>query len=281
MFLHTYDVLHIEKTGYVFLDYIIQNKQAWEEAFDHKHPRWGEENHIRLRNERLPFFCPDVIAELTAIHFKGRTVAQFCCNNGRELLSLMQLGAQKGVGFDIAENIVQQAKETAAKAGIDNCEFVTANILDIDSRYHNKFDFVLFTIGAIMWFQDLKPLFKKAAECLKPKGIIFIHDLHPFMNMLPLPGESVFRADQLNRMTYSYFRNDPWIENEGMAYMSERYESKTFTSFSHTMADIINALCFSNMHVRKLNEYAYDVGLTDVYDDKGYPLSFILISEKS
>ena len=263
------------------MDYMNKNKMAWEEAFDHRHPNWGDDNYKRLRNEQLPFFCPDVINELKAVNFEDKTVAQFCCNNGRELLSLMQLGAKNGIGFDIADNIIEQARETTEKAGIDNCEFVSTNILEIDSRYHNCFDFAFFTIGAITWFEDLKPLFKTVADCLKPNGIMLIHDFHPFMNMLAMPGEPGFDAKSLDKIIYSYFRTEPWIENEGMGYMSEQYASKTFTSFSHTVSDIINALSFSKMNVTSFNEYNYDVGLTDVYDGKGYPLSFILIAEKT
>lgn len=29
------------------------------------------------------------------------------------------------------------------------------------------------------------------------------------------------------------------------------------------------------------HEYDYDIGITDAYDGKGFPLSFILIAEKS
>lgn len=65
-----------------------------------------------------------------------------------------------------------------------------------------------------------------------------------------------------------------------MGYMSETYDSKTFTSFSHTMADLINAVSSAQMRVVKLKEFDYDVGLTEAYDDKGFPLSYLLISEK-
>jgi len=262
------------------MSYMQSNKEAWEEVFEHRHPKWGEENYKRLRDEQLPFFCPDVIGELRAIDFKGKIISQFCCNNGRELLSLMQLGADYGVGFDIAENITAQATYTAKKANIENCEFIPCNILDIAEQYHNYFDFIMFTIGAITWFEDLKPLFQKVSYCLKQGGILLIHDFHPFMNMLPMPGEPGFDKENLDRIAYSYFRNEPWIENEGMGYMSENYDSKTFTSFSHTMSDIVNLICQVNMKVTKLREYDYDVGLSDAYNSKGYPLSYILMAEK-
>lgn len=262
------------------MNYFEGNKEAWEEAFEHRHPGWGETNDERLRNEQLPFFCPDIARELEALDFKGKDIAQFCCNNGRELLSLMQLGAKSGTGFDIAENIVAQARQTAQKAGIENCSFEACNILDIPQEYQGRFDFVLFTIGAITWFEDLQPLFAKVADCLKPGGMLFLHDFHPVMNMLPMPGEPEFDESQLNRIAYSYFRKEPWIENEGMGYLSEQYDSKTFTSFSHPMADIINGVSGAGLRVRRLKEYDYDVGLSDAYDHKGFPLSFLLTAEK-
>lgn len=262
------------------MSYVQGNKAAWEEAFEHRHPGWGEENDQRLRTESLPFFCPDLAQELRALDYNGKTVAQFCCNNGRELLSWMQLGAKCGIGFDLAENIIAQARDTAQKAGIGNCRFVCQNILDIPQQYHGSLDYVLFTIGAITWFEDLRPLFQKVSDCLKPGGMLLLHDYHPVMNMLPMPGEPGFDARHLNQIQYSYFRKEPWIENEGMAYMSEAYASKTFVSFSHTMSDIINGVSQAQMRIVKLNEYDYDVGLSDVYDKKGFPLSYFLSAKK-
>lgn len=261
-------------------NYIRQNKEAWEEAFEHRRPGWGESDHEILADGGLPFFCPDAAKELKAIDFRGKTIAQFCCNNGRELLSLMRLGAKDGVGFDIAENIIAQAVDTANKAGIENCRFVSCNILDIPEQYCHCFDFIMFTIGAITWFEDLNGLFEKVSCCLKPGGVLFIHDFHPFMNMLPIPGEPDFDEAHLNRIAYSYFRREPWIENGGMGYISGQYASKPFTSFSHTMSAIINAVSGVGLRIVKLNEYDYDIGLSDLYDKKGYPLSYLLTAEK-
>lgn len=209
-----------------------------------------------------------------------RTIAQFCCNNGRELLSIMQLNPVHAVGFDIAENIIEQAKETARQIGENGCDFIACDILKIDDSYCESFDFVFFTIGAITWFENLELLFKKVSRCLKQNGIMFINDFHPFMNMLPMPGESTFEADHLNQVAYSYFRKEPWIENNGMSYITPEYDSKTFTSFSHTLSDIINSAIRSGMTITKLNEYNDDVGLTEIYNGKDYPLSFILVTQK-
>jgi len=262
------------------MSYILNNKAAWEEAFEHRLDNWGEDNHKILQTRELPFLEADVILELKKIDFLGKDIAQFCCNNGRELLSVMQLGAKSGVGFDIAENILAQARDTAAKINRTNCQFVACNILEIDENYYSKFDFIFFTIGAITWFADLKELFAVVTKCLKPGGIMLIHDFHPFVNMLPIPGEEPYDENNLNQVAYSYFRNEPWIENHGMGYMSETYESKTFTSYSHTLSAILNGAIQSGLTIKRFDEFDYDIGITGVYDGKGYPMSFLLMSQK-
>ncbi len=262
------------------MDYIKNNKLAWEEAFEHRREKWGDENHEILKAKTLPFLNDDTITELKKLDLEGKTIAQFCCNNGRELLSLMQLNPANAVGFDIAENIIGQAKETVLKIGVNNCNFIACDILEIDEKYYDKFDFIFFTIGAITWFENLELLFEKVSRCLKQNGIMLINDFHPFMNMLPMPGEDAFDKNNLNQVTYSYFRNEPWIENNGMGYITPEYESKTFTSFSHTLSEIINSTISSGMIIAKLNEYNYDVGMTNVYNGKGYPLSFIMVAKK-
>ena len=263
------------------MDYFKSNKSAWEDGFKNKKPGWGENAHIKLKSGRLAFFNADMQKELEQINFRGKKVAQFCCNDGTELLSLMDLGADSGVGFDIAENIIAQAKNTAAKAGIENCEFVACNILDIPAEYHGRFDIALLTVGAICWFKDLEQLFGKVAECLNNDGLLIMQEMHPVEYMLAVPGEEGFDPDDLNRFAHSYFRKEPWIDT-GMGYMSGDYESaNTFTSFSHTLSDIINALSANGIKTVKFNEYDYDIAaLTDVYDNKGLPLSFILVGEK-
>jgi len=263
------------------MNYIDANKAAWEEAFDHRKPGWGEGVADRLAKESLPFFNQDMITELKALDLEGKTIAQFACNNGRELLSAMQLGPACGVGFDIAENFLDQARQIANNIGRTNVEFVVGNLLEIDEIYHDKFDLIFFTIGAITWFNDLSLLFDVVSKCLKLHGTLLINDFHPFMNMLPVPGEEGYDPQSVGRVSFSYFRTEPWIENSGMGYITPEYHSKTFTSFSHTMSDIFTALLGSGIDIKKFSEFDYDVGLDENYNGRGFPLSFILVGEAS
>ena len=263
------------------MDYIKSNKEAWEEAFEHRSHGWGEDIHIKLQNEAYPFLEKELIEELQKLDFTNKTVGQFCCNNGRELLSIMKFGAKQGVGFDIAENMVSWANETAQKTKT-NCFFVATNILDIDEKYYNTFDFIFITIGALTWFKDLNLLFDKISHCLKVGGILIINEVHPVTNMLGIAGEENYDEKSPNKLVNSYFREEPWVENSGMGYMSGHwYESKTFYSYSHTFSSIVNSFSSNKLVISKLREFQYDIStcFTDL-NNLGIPLSYIMMAKK-
>ena len=129
--------------------YIEGNKAAWEEAFENRDASWGTDITERVLTEDYPFFNEETKSVLKKLHTEGTVIGQFCCNNGRELLSLVKSGrAQRGVGFDIAENQVAFANEKARELGLP-CTFEAVNIYDIDDRYREQFDLVIITIGAL------------------------------------------------------------------------------------------------------------------------------------
>jgi cyclopropane fatty-acyl-phospholipid synthase-like methyltransferase len=258
------------------------NKMAWEEAFENRKTGWGEDIVNRIRNERYPFLEKVLIDELCNYDLKGKTIAQFCCNNGRELLSLFTFGAEYGVGFDIAENQVSFANRIAEQLKM-NCTFIATDILEIDDRFHNTFDYIFITIGALTWFKDLKAFFKKVSDCLKVGGHLFINEQHPVNDMLAAIGEDKFDPSAPEKLVHSYFKDEPWIESDGMGYMSDSSKEykRTFYSFSHNFSDILNAIINSGMQIKQLKEFDYDLsGTFSHLNNSGIPLSYILICNK-
>lgn len=258
------------------------NKMAWEEAFDNRKDGWGEDIYKKIQSDGYPFLERALIDEMNNFDLNGKTIAQFCCNNGRELLSLFKMGAERGVGFDIAENMVSFANMTAKKLKM-NCSFVATDILEIDKSYSKAFDYIFITIGAITWFDDLNAFFQKVSDCLKDGGYLIINEMHPITNMLAMNGEENFDIASPNKLVNSYFKCDPWIENNGMSYMSDASKEykETFYSYSHTLADILNAIVKSNMQIKKLKEFEHDIsGSFSELSYKGIPLSYILVANK-
>ena len=257
--------------------YIEGNKAAWEEAFDKRDDSWGADITERIKNEEYPFFYEEMKETLKDLDTEGRVIGQFCCNNGRELLSLVKCGrAKKGTGFDIAENQVAFANEKAKELNLP-CEFVAVNIYDIDDSYKDQFDVVIITIGALCWFEDLNRFFAIVAKCMKPGAVIVINEQHPCTNMLATEGEELYDPDHRLECRYSYFEH-VWTGNEGMYYITKKnYQSKTFTDYTHSMSEIISGMCSNGIVITGMREFDYDIcGGYEAVDHSGYPLSMII-----
>ncbi|MBE0700862.1 MAG: class I SAM-dependent methyltransferase, partial [Acholeplasmataceae bacterium] len=216
------------------MSYIKSNKAAWEEAFDKRSDAFGKDMAKVLLSTRNPYLEKPLISLLERFDLKDKTMAHFCCNNGRELLSIMKMGLKSSVGFDIAGNMVAFANHMAKDIQF-NAHFIETNILDIDASFDGAFDFILLTVGALCWFEDLNAFFKVVSKCLKQGGHVLIAEVHPLANMLATPSEPVYDKEHPIALVHSYFRSHPWIETDGMGYMAGDYESLPFTSFSHSM----------------------------------------------
>jgi SAM-dependent methyltransferase len=261
--------------------YIEGNKAAWEEAFENRDASWGADITERVRTEDYPFFNEETKSVLKKLHTEGAVIGQFCCNNGRELLSLVKSGrARGGVGFDIAENQVAFANEKARELNLP-CAFVAENVYDIDDRYREQFDLVIITIGALCWFDDLDRFFAVVAKCMKPGAAIVINEQHPCTNMLATDGEELFDPAHRTACHYSYFEHE-WTGNEGMYYMTQkRYRSKTFTDYTHPLSEIVSGMCNNGIVVTGFMEFDHDIsGGFEALDHSGFPLSMILQGRK-
>ena len=264
------------------MDYIQQNKKAWEEAFENRRDDWGSDIVERIRTKDFAFFNDDMAGVLGRHSFAGKKIGQFCCNNGRELLSLAHSGkAGECTGFDIAENQVAFSREKAAELKLD-CRFVATNILDIGVEYREAFDFALITIGALCWFRDLDRFFGVVSRCMKEGATLFINEQHPVCGMLGLPGEDNFNAAHPTELVNSYFEKE-WRDNSGATYLTGKERiSEMFISYSHSFGDIFSALLKNGLAIREFHEFDYDI--SDSFgqlDHRGLPLSYILAAGKS
>ena len=258
------------------------NKAAWEEAFDRRSGGFGDDHAARQTAEVKPFLHPAVWEALDALPLKGGCIGQFCCNNGRELMSAVRhTSAQSGVGFDIAANILAQARAIAAETHTA-CTFVECDVCEAPAAYESRFDALLVTIGALCWMDDVGVFFAKAAAFLKSGGTLIVHDSHPVAAMFAVPQVDCYDAQNPAKLCYRYFRDEPFEDHYGMPYLAgHTYDSKTFTSYSHTLGGIVTAVAESGLRLTRLDEYDQDISDdTAALEGQGYPLSYRLVAVK-
>ena len=171
----------------------------------------------------------------------------------------MTFGAKEGIGFDIAENMIATANKAAEILSV-NCKFHATDILALDETYNDRFDFLIVTIGALTWFEDLTAFFAVASRSLKKGGALLVNEMHPLTNMIALNGEEGFDPNDLKKLVHSYFKSDPWIDNDGIEYLThKKYESKTLYCFSHTLSALLNALADNSFCLTRFDEFDHDI----------------------
>jgi ubiquinone/menaquinone biosynthesis C-methylase UbiE len=261
--------------------YTQANREAWNEVM----PLHQEAARAKWDNAFMQpgFVCMDEVelGQLRTMGIKDKAVAHLCCNNGVELLSLKNLGAGLCVGFDISDVAIQEARERAQHCRID-CRFVRADVYDIAPEFDDRFDVVYISAGGLGWIPDLKLFFAKAAALLQENGQVFIHEIHPFSEMLPFDAD---KAAEPLRIVDSYFQYEPIVEYGGLDYVggSKYVSNKPQYWFVHTVSDILMSLAENGISLEHFSEYAMDVsaGHKQVEAARaGIPLSFILIGKK-
>ena len=157
-------------------DFIAANRAAWDSSAPY-HRRSESFEELRRGFAAGGFSCLDGIAteRLAGIGVSGKDVAQICCNNGRELLSVKNLGAASCTGFDQSAPFLEQGRELAAAGNID-CRFVETDAYRIGGAFDKAFDVVFVTIGVLGWMPDLGGFLAVAARLLRPSGALFIYE---------------------------------------------------------------------------------------------------------
>ncbi len=262
--------------------YTDANREAWNEVTPIHRKHRQIDLKLKFREKGYSTLDSTITDKLKEIGLKNKTVAQVFCNNGRELLSMINLGAVSGVGFDISDEAIKEADELKAISGL-SAEFVRTDVYDIDNDYSNRFDLVFLSIGGLVWAPDLDGAFVRIAALLKPGGHLVIYDEHPFYYMLACEDEEGFDHKFPEKPIYSYFKTDPWISNSGIDYIGKTtYKAKTNYNFTHKFSDLINAIAKQGIIISELQEYPHDLSGEMEYleSKKILPLSYLLTGIK-
>lgn len=234
--------------------FIETAETAWDEAaVIHKQYRYNE----LLEGFKRPGFVsmPEVRRQILLEHgVAGKSAFQPCCNNGRDILSLKNLGATHCFGFDISTEFINQGK-AFAEAGNIECELIQADVFELDNSRDGLFDIGLISLGTMMWMPDLTAFFAIMKRLLRRDGWIFIHELHPLTEIFK------FNANK-HRIVIngSYFDRTPQRRTTGLDYYSGKtYDATPCYSFRHKVSDVIEAMVQNGLAIETFKECEEDM----------------------
>jgi SAM-dependent methyltransferase len=257
-------------------DYVEANRRMWNGLADIHAQDYGIKLIERVKTPGFSTF-DDVEKRIFAqIGLKDKAVIQPGCNNGVELISIKKAGAGRCVGIDISDKFIAQGKQLAS-AGCVDVDFVRSSVYDIPGDLEGQFDLVYITIGVLGWLPDLDRFFGIVSSLLKKDGQLFIYEMHPILNM--------FEAEKGLEVDASYFRREPFVEEETQDYMNPARVVKAVSYwFPHTLADVIGGCLSHGLNLTQFEEYGHDLSM--VYAAFEHlpnkpPLSYSLVARKT
>jgi SAM-dependent methyltransferase len=258
---------------------IAANRAAWDASarYHRDNPLWRKLVESFAKPGHI-CFDPVMTEALRTVGVLGRDVAQVCCNNGRETVSLANMGARSATGFDQSERFLDQARELAAIAGQD-ISFVATDVNQIPARYRASFDLVVITIGVFGWMPDIHRFMAEVTSLLRPRGHLLVYEEHPVVNMFEPTSDTPLTA------VHSYFSDRPFISDKAIIYDdSPKPVVPEHYWYVHPLSEVFTAMIGNGLTIQAFREYGHNIGSADFEPLEGngrlLPLSYTLRAKK-
>ncbi|MCW5696092.1 MAG: class I SAM-dependent methyltransferase [Bauldia sp.] len=230
-----------------------------EEFFAANRARWDELVGLHLRDTTGVYpldelraggdlLCPIEASEIGDI--AGKKVVHLQCHFGADTICLARRGATV-TGLDFSPRAVATARALAAELGVD-ATFVEGNVFDAPALVGTGFDMVYVTWGALGWLPYVRRWAKAVADCLRPGGVLYLAEGHPFMFMLE-EREGRFEIDYEWRTP----PERPILEIAPVSYAGDGTPVANERAFgwNHPFSEIIGGLLEAGMALQYLHEH--------------------------
>lgn len=189
--------------------------------------------------------------ELSEIgNLKGKKLLHLQCHFGMDTLSFARMGAEV-TGIDISDESIKTATALSKELSIP-ASFKRSNVFEAGEIVQEKFDIVYTSYGALNWLDDLDKWAKLISSFLKPGGVFYMVEFHPY----------IYTLNDEMQIANSYFKTDA-IETE----VDESYTDNSITNNSklkhvewhHSLSEVLNSLISNGLQIEFMNEFPYSM----------------------
>jgi SAM-dependent methyltransferase len=186
-------------------------------------------------------------AELTDV--AGKSLLHLQCHFGLDTLSWARMGANV-TGVDLSDESIALARSLSAELGIP-ATFVRSNLFDLPNVLGGQFDIVFTSYGVLNWLDDLKRWAAIIAHFLRPGGIFYIAEFHPFSRVFDS------ESPELKVANAYFFEQEPFrFEIQG-SYAAEAGALMHGYNWNHSLGELFNALIGTGLQIEFFNEFPF------------------------
>ena len=175
----------------------------------------------------------------------GKTVLDLGCGYGENCAHFKNLGANRVVGVDISEKMLE-----VAKAETSGVEYIRLDMNDL-SNLQGRFD-VVFSSLAVHYIEDFRKLCEQIARLLNSKGVFIFSQEHP-ITTAPLGGISWTKDEEGNRL---YYNLSDYTKN---GIRETKWFVDGVVKYHRTFSEVFNSLIDSGFFIKKTVEPIADM----------------------
>lgn len=194
--------------------------------------------------------CLDEIELADLGDVRGKSMLHLQCHIGTDTLSWARLGAQV-TGVDFSTQSLILAEKLASELSLP-ATFVQSPLYELKEILDGQFDIVYTSRGVLVWNSDIEKWAQIIAQYLKPGGIFYIMETHPFFQVFEEPEEG-----HLSISLPYFHQEDPTVwDDEEPDYADENYFVKLPSyEWQWSVSDILNALIGAGLQIQAFHEY--------------------------
>ncbi|MEP6756544.1 MAG: class I SAM-dependent methyltransferase [Chthonomonadales bacterium] len=232
-------------------EYMLANQRLWNEWTDiHEKSALYDVDGFRRGKRRLHPLEIEEVGDVT-----DKSLLHLQCHFGLDTLSWADRGATV-TGVDFSPRAVKLARSLATELNMP-ATFVEANVLELPDHLEGKFDIVFTSFGAIYWLPDIEQWGRVISHFLKPGGMFYIAEFHPFGYQFD---DDACQRDLAVRYPYFVKEGPLQFEVEGTyaditATVAEKFEY----AWPHTLGDIVTSLCKAGLVIEFLHEFPFTI----------------------
>lgn len=224
-------------------EYISVNREAWNsKAKIHIQAAFYEHEKFLQGQSSLKSIELSLLGDLNS-----KSVLHLQCHFGQDSLSMARMGARV-TGVDFSDVAIEEAVSASAKLNLP-ARFICCDIYSLPLHLEETFDVVFASYGVIGWLPDLSQWASLIARYLKPGGKFVFVEFHPVVWMFD---------DHFEQVTYSYFKDQPIVENETGTYGDREAPLQTKSiGWNHGLSEVVTHLLNQSLALRHFEEFDY------------------------
>ncbi len=228
----------------------LANRRWWDDVTGpHLHSAFYDVAGFRNGRSSLPAYVQEEVGDV-----EKKKLLHLQCHFGLDTLSWARLGADV-TGVDFGGEAIRQARQLATEVGIE-ARFDEANIYDLGDRFDGAFDIVFTSYGALPWLHDLRQWAEIITNALKPGGLFYMAEFHPFFDTLQ-DGRPIAEPVDAH-VDYPYFDpGEPLVVagRDGADYADTTLHTGRDTyEWFHSLEDVIGSLLRVGLRIEMFRE---------------------------